>query len=148
MRSLILSIREEPVTKPDRLLKEAIGWSTDTPPQEENKLTKLIWEDKKVMLMQLMDEEQGPVWRQTQGPERRRPSQLLMPIPTGGMRAEEGLVIKGVAARRDGKNIAKNYVVVGRIEIGSPWVAEGMIEEICSGEKCFVVGVRQLTRQE
>ena len=68
----ILNIRQEPTTKMDRLLKEAVGWDTGAATHDEDKLTKITWEDWEVMVLQLNDDKLGPVWRQTKGLDRRR----------------------------------------------------------------------------
>ena len=70
----ILNIREEPTTKVDRLLKEAVGWDTGAATHDEDKLTKVTWEDWEVMILQLNDDKLGPVWRQTKGLDRGRSS--------------------------------------------------------------------------
>ena len=76
----------------------------------ETCLTKTIKEDDEVMILQLRQDEDGPVWKQTQIPARRRSSlwtewttPLLMPGPKGGARPEGGLVITGVANKREEK---------------------------------------------
>ena len=76
-------MREEPVTKVDRLMKEALGWDSEMANYDETKVTKVAWEDSEVKILQLNDEKLGPVWRQTPGPDRRRSRQLMMPIPRG-----------------------------------------------------------------
>ena len=78
---------EEPVTKVDWLMKEALGWDLETANFDKKKITKVAWEDCKVMILQLNNEKLGPVWRQSQGPDRRS-SQQMMPIQRGGDRAE------------------------------------------------------------
>ena len=70
----ILNIREETTTKVDRLMKEAMGWDTEIMTFNKTKITKVSWEDGEVMILQLNYERRGPVWRQTQGPDRRRTS--------------------------------------------------------------------------
>ena len=77
----ILNVKEKPVTKVDRLIKDALGWDTETATYDKTKVTKVSWEDQEVMILQLKDEKLGPVWRQTQGPDRRRSIQLMMIFP-------------------------------------------------------------------
>ena len=96
-------MREEPVTKVDRLMKEALGWDSETATYNKMKVMKVFWEDR----LQLNDEKLGPDWRQTQGPDRRRSSQLMMQISRGGARADGGLVVAGVANQRNGKRSLK-----------------------------------------
>ena len=56
----VLNVREEPVTKVDRLMKEALGWNTETATYNETKVTKAAWEDHKLKILQLNDEKLGP----------------------------------------------------------------------------------------
>ena len=74
----------------DRLLKE----SRDSAPKafNETKVTKIVCKEDKVMVLKLKDERLGPVGRLTQWPSKRRTSQLVIPIPRGGARAEGGLM--------------------------------------------------------
>ena len=53
---------------------------TETATYDNDKLTKVSWEDREVMILQLNDKKLGPVWRQTNGPDRRRSSQLMMQV--------------------------------------------------------------------
>ena len=98
-------------------------------------LTKVTLEDREIMILQMNNEKLGPLWRQTQGPDRKRSSQLMMPIPRGEARVEGGLAVAGVANQREGKEFAKDDIVVGRIQEDSAWVAEGTVEEVCRGNR-------------
>ena len=100
----------------DRLSKEVLGWDSETATYKETKATKVAWEECVVMLVQLNNEKLGPVWRQTEGPDRKKSSQLMMPIPRGGARAEGRLVVAGMANQIDSKAISQDNIVVGRIE--------------------------------
>ena len=91
------------------------------------------------MVLQLKNERQGPVWMQIQWPSKRRTIQLVMPIPRGGARAEGGLAVAGVANQKECRAISQGYVVVGPMEEKLPWVAEGNVEEVCAGNRCFMV---------
>ena len=71
----------------------------------------------------------------------------MMPIHRGGVRAEGGLVFEGVANQRDCKEIAKDDIVIGRIEEDGPWVAEGTVEEDFQGNRCFIVPWRKFYGQ-
>ena len=51
-----------------------MGWDTGAATHDEDKLTKVTWEDWEVMILQLNDDKLGPVWRQTKGLDRRRSS--------------------------------------------------------------------------
>ena len=74
----------------DRLLKESRDSATKA--FNETKVTKIVCKEDKVMVLKLKDERLGPVGRLTQWPSKRRTSQLVIPIPRGGARAEGGLM--------------------------------------------------------
>ena len=83
-------------------------------------MTKIMHEDNKLMVLQLKDDSNGPVWRQAQWQSRRRSSQLLMPIPRGGERPDGGLVVARVANKQESRAIAQGNVVVGQMEEKGP----------------------------
>ena len=58
--------------------------------------------------------------------------------------AEGGLLVAGMANQREGRAMVRGDVVVGQMEEKGPWVAEGNIEEVCAGDRCFVVLWRKL----
>ena len=74
----------------DRLLKESRDSATKA--FNETKVTKIVCKEDKVMVLKLKDERLGPVGRLPQWPSKRRTSQLVIPIPRGGARAEGGLM--------------------------------------------------------
>ena len=113
----------------------------------ETKITNVSWEDSEVMILHLNTERRGPVWRQTQGPVRRRAILLMMPIPRGGTRAEGGLVVAGVANQRNARAITQGDIVVGKLEENGPWTAEGAVQKVCRGGRCFVVQWKKLYGQ-
>ena len=76
---------------------------------------KIFKEDGVVIVLQLNQDKEGPVWRQTQIPARKRSGMLLMPVPRGGARSEGGLVVAGVTNKREGKNIFQGDLVCGQL---------------------------------
>ena len=68
-------VREEYTGKVERLLKEAMGWDSETETYNQTMVTKISWEDNEVMVLQLNNETLVPIWRQTQWPSKRKSSQ-------------------------------------------------------------------------
>ena len=56
--------------------------------------------------------------------------------------------VAGLANQREGKEIAKDDIVVGRIEEDGPRVAEGTVEEVCRGNHCFLVHWEKIYGQQ
>ena len=109
----VLILREEYAGKVDRLLNEATGKGAGSEVFDETRLTKIIQEDNEVMVLQLKQDENGPVWRQTQVPGKRRLSLLLMPVLRGGARPEGGLVVAGVANKRESNSLYQGDLICG-----------------------------------
>ena len=93
-----------------------------------------------MMILHLHPEENGPVWKRAKIPKRRKSSvtedrsiPMLMPVPKEGSRPEGGLVIAGVANKREGKNINVGDLVCGQLQEKGPWAAEGEVEQVCPG---------------
>ena len=122
----------------DHLLKEARFRDSATKAFDKTQVTKIVCEEDKVMALKLKDKRLGPVWRLTQWPSKRRTSQLVIPIPKGGARAEGGLVVARVTNQREGRAIVQGDVVVGQMEEKGPWITEGNIKEVCAGDRCFL----------
>ena len=59
-----------------------------------------------------------------------------------------GLVVAVVANQREGKAISQGDIVVGRIKEDGPWVAEGAVQEVCRGNRCFGVHWKKLYGQQ
>ena len=58
----VLSLREEYAGKVDHLLKEATGRDAETEVFNENQLTKIVHEDNEVMVLELKQDRNVPVW--------------------------------------------------------------------------------------
>ena len=52
----------------------------------------------------------------------------------------------GVA--NDSKIISKDNIIVGKIKEDGPWVAEGTVQEVFSGNQCFVVHWKKIYGQQ
>ena len=65
------------------------------------------------MVLQLKQDENGPVWRQAPVPGKRRLSLLLMPVLRGGARPEGGLVVAGVANKRESNSLYQGDLICG-----------------------------------
>ena len=59
-----------------------------------------------------------------------------------------------MANKREGRAVAQGDVVVGQLEEQGTWVAEGHVEEVCTGDQCFVVlwqkvyGLNRMSRRQ
>ena len=62
-----------------RLRREATARGADAREFDDTRLTKILKEGKELMLVQLWQEEGGPVWRQAQVPDRGGADLLVMP---------------------------------------------------------------------
>ena len=80
---------------------------------DESKLTKIVHEDNEVMILQLKQDTNGPLWRKTKSRSRRRSSRLVMPVPREGTRPEGGLVVAGATNQKEGRAIKPGDTVVG-----------------------------------
>ena len=81
----VLNPKEEYAGKVDRLLKEATGKRAKSEVFDETRLTKIVYVDSKVMVLQLKQDRYEPVWRPTQWQSRRRSSMLLISVTRGGL---------------------------------------------------------------
>ena len=59
---IVLNLREEYAGKVDHLLKEATGRDAETEVFNENQLTKIVHEDNEVMVLELKQDRNVPVW--------------------------------------------------------------------------------------
>ena len=91
----VMNLKDEYTGRVERLLKEATGRGPGYEEFDETCLTKIIKEDDEVMILQLRQDEDGPVWKQTQIPARRRSSlrterttPLLYPREESGQRED------------------------------------------------------------
>ena len=132
----IMNLKEEYTYKMERLHREATGAASEDEEFDSRCLTRIVKEQDEVMVLQLHAKgPDGPVWKRAIIPSRRlyaiqeRSTPLLMAVPKEGNRPEGGLVVAGVANKREGKNIFVGDLVVGQLQDHGPWAAEGEVEK-------------------
>ena len=135
-----MNLKEEYTDKMERLHREATGAASEDEEFDSRCLTRIVKEQDEVMVLQLHAQDpDGPVWKRARIPSRRscsiqeRSTPLLMTVPKEG-----GLVVAGVANKREGNNIFVGDLVVGQLQDHGPWAAEGEVEKVCPGGYCFV----------
>ena len=102
-------------------------------------ITKIVHKDNEVMILQLKQDLNGPLWRQKQWPRRGRSSRMVRPATREGTRPKGRLMVAGIVNKKEGLSITQGSVVVGQLQVRGPWIAEGPFDEVCPWHPCFVV---------
>ena len=130
--------------KLETLMQEARGEKSKDEEFDANQLTRIIREEGEIIVLQLRDKERGgPIWKRTKIPNRRPGSTemstpLLMTVPKDVNKPEGGLVVAGVASKKEGRNINLGDLCLGQLQDQGPWAAEGYVASVCPGGHCFI----------